>query len=170
LSKLHVNEINAKGSANTGLSINDTGRVTTPNKIAFLAVGNNNAYVTTSPIVVPVVRHNFGNGYDASTGKFTVPTGGAGLYWFHLHMGIVYTTSGGGNCYPNIKVYSAADVALYTPYTYWNQADAADYGSCHITVTYNLDEGDYVYLTFYGSNAKYYAGVGELNFQGMRMG
>ena len=170
MSKLHVNNINAKGSSNTGLSINDTGRVTTPNKIAFLAIGNNGNYVTTSPVIPSLVKHNYGNGYNSSTGRFTVPSGGAGLYWFHAHFGLVYTTASSGSCYPRLNFYNAAGSALYLPYTYWNHPASAHYGSCPITATFDLAEGDYVYLTFASSNASYYEHQSELSFQGMLIG
>ena len=174
LSKLHVNNINAKGSSNTGLSINDTGRVTTPNKIAFNAIGNvpntAGAYTSATPVKPGTVKHNFGNGYDLSTGRFTVPSGGAGLYWFHVHMGIVLTGGSGGNGGSRLFFYNAAGTQLYAPYSYWNHPAAAHYGSIPITATHDLDEGDYVYLTFFSNNATYYADGSELSFQGMLMG
>ncbi len=94
---LIVNNIEAQNykydSDTTAMTIDTTGRVTTTNKIAFKAIGNAGgaagAYVTTSPIIPGVIRHNHGSGWDNSTGRFTVPAGGAGLYWFHLHMGII---------------------------------------------------------------------------------
>ena len=71
MSTLKVDTIQHSGGT-SGMTINSTGRVTTPNKVAFYAVGNNNAYVTTSPIVVPTVRYNFGSGYDNSNDDLLV--------------------------------------------------------------------------------------------------
>lgn len=170
MSKLHVNQINAKDSDNTGLSINNTGRVTTPNKIAFLVIGNGDAYKTTSPIIPATIKYNYGSGWDASTGRFTCPSGGAGLYWFHLHMGIVKTTSGSGNCYPRMFFYNAAGTQFFAPYSYWSHPDTASYGSAPITTIQELSEGDYVYLTFQHSNAEYYDNPSELGFKGMLIG
>ena len=174
MSKLHVNEINAKGSDNTGLSINDTGRVTTPNKIAFKVIGNAGgaagAYVATSPIIPGTIRHNHGSGWDASTGRFTVPSGGAGLYWFHLHMGIVRITSNGGSAYPRLWVKNSVGTQLFVPYSYVQLPSSSSYSNCNITATWDMAVDDYVYVTFHGTNADYYADQSELSFEGMLMG
>jgi len=174
LSKLHVNEINAKGSDNTGLSINDTGRVTTPNKIAFMAVGNAGgaagAYVSTSPIKPGIVKHNLGSGYNSSTGVFTVPSGGAGLYWFHVHMGILVTQANSGNGYPRLNIYNAANSLQYSPYSYWNHPDQSSYGNASITATWVMEVGGYATVTFHSSNCDYYADGSEVAFQGMLIG
>ena len=39
-----------------------------------------------SPAIFDLVNVNLGNGYDSSTGLFTVPPGGAGLYYFYTHL------------------------------------------------------------------------------------
>ena len=170
MSKLHVNNINAKGSANTGLSINDTGRVTTPNKIAFMAIGNNGNYVTTSPVIPPTVKFNYGNGYNVSNGRFTVPVGGAGLYWFHAHMGIVLSNASGGNIGSRFYFYNAAGVQQYAPYSYWNHPSSGSYGNANITTMFDMAEGDYVGLYIFQNNGTYYADASELSFQGMLIG
>ena len=36
-------------------------------------------------IIFPNINVNIGNGYDGSTGEFTVPSGGAGLYYLYGH-------------------------------------------------------------------------------------
>ena len=173
-STIGVDTIQNSTSGTTGMTINTTGRVTATNKIAFKVIGNAGgaagAYVTTSPIIPGTIRHNHGSGWDASTGRFTVPSGGAGLYWFHLHMGIVYTTATSGNCYPRLWIKNSSDTTLYNAYTYWNHPDNASYGSAPITATWDMADGDYVYLTFHDTNAKYYADQAELSFEGMRIG
>jgi len=164
----------AHSGGTSGITINSTGRVSTPNKIAFKVIGNaggaSGAYVTTTPIIPGVISHNVGSGWDSSTGRFTVPSGGAGLYWFHLHMGIVNITTGGGSAYPRLWIKNSSDTTLHNAYTYWGHSDTASYGSCPVTVTYDLAVGDYVYLTFHSTNAVYYADQAELSFQGMRIG
>tara|TARA_B100000287_G_scaffold412721_1_gene443472 strand:+ start:1402 stop:1887 length:486 start_codon:yes stop_codon:yes gene_type:complete len=161
LSKLYVDELHPKTSG---------GAVKIPNKISFLAVGAAGAYATTSPVIPATVKYNYGNGYSSSTGRFTVPSGGAGLYWFHAHFGIVQTTSTSGSCYPRMNFYNAAGSAIYQPYTYWNHPDSASYGSCPITAIFDLAVGDYVYLTFAQTNAQYYNSASELSFQGYLIG
>ena len=37
------------------------------------------------PVNTIVIYDNLGSGYDSGTGIFTVPTGGAGLYYFFAH-------------------------------------------------------------------------------------
>ena len=173
-STIGVDTIQNSTSGTTGMTINTTGRVTNTNKIAFHVIGNANAaagaYVTTSPIIPGILKHNLGNGWNNSNGRFTVPSGGAGLYWFHLHMGIVRITAGGGSAYPRMFFYNAAGTQLFAPYTYLNLPASTAYGNCSITATYDLAVGDYVYLTFSGTNADYYADGSELGFQGMRIG
>ena len=36
-------------------------------------------------VVFPNINANIGNGYDGATGEFTVPSGGAGLYYIYAH-------------------------------------------------------------------------------------
>ena len=169
MSTLKVDTIQHSGGT-TGLTINSSGRVTDSNKIAFLVIGNAEAYVTTSPIIPATIKYNYGSGWDASTGRFTCPSGGAGLYSFQLHMGIVNITTGGGNCYPRMFFYNAAGTQVFAPYSYWSHPDTASYGSTHINTNFVLAEGDYVYLTFSQTNAVYYDNASELGFQGTRIG
>ncbi len=154
----------------TGLSINSTGRVTNPNKIAFLAIGNNGSYVTTSPVIPPTVKFNYGSGYDNSSGRFTVPAGGAGLYWFHAHFGIVLSGAVGGNIGTRFYFYNAAGAQQYAPYSYWNQTASGNYGTGHLTTMFDMAVGDYVGLYIFHSNGTYYADASELSFQGMLIG
>ena len=173
-STIGVDTIQNATSGTTGMTINTTGRVTTPNKIAFKVIGNAGgaagAYVNTTPIIPGIIKHNVGSGWDASTGRFTVPSGGAGLYWFHLHMGIIYTTATSGNGYPRLWIKNSSGTELHNTYTYFSFPDNGSYGSCPITLTYDLAVGDYVYLTFASSNTKYYAETNTLSFEGMRIG
>ena len=170
---LKVDTIQNTGGT-TGLSINSTGRVTNPNGIAFKVIGNAGgaagAYVTTTPIIPGTIKHNDGSGWDNSTGRFTVPAGGAGHYLFHLHMGIVYTTSTNGNCYPRLWIKNSGGTTLHNAYTYFSHPDAGEYGSAHITCTWDMAVGDYAYLTFSQTNAKYYADQAELSFEGYLIG
>ena len=38
-----------------------------------------------STVIFDQVYTNLGNGYDVTTGLFTVPPGGGGLYYFYVH-------------------------------------------------------------------------------------
>ena len=39
-----------------------------------------------TPVIFDEVNVNLGNGYNPTTGLFTVPPGGAGLYYFYTHL------------------------------------------------------------------------------------
>ena len=55
--------------------------------IAFHAyLGVYSSITPGSTVVFPYVNVNLGNGYSGSTGKFTVPSGGAGLYYLYVHV------------------------------------------------------------------------------------
>jgi len=167
-SVIKVNNIQNTESVDA-ITVNSSGRVTTPNKVAFLAVGNKAAYTTTSPVAPATIVYNDGGGYNASNGRFTVPTGGDGLYFFHLHMGIIYTTSTNGNGYPQM-VGMRGGTTLFSIYTYWGHPDTASYGSAHISRIHKLEAGDYVYVGYSNSSASYYDNPSELNFQGYLIG
>lgn len=67
-------------------------------KIAFSASLNNevsqNANSNLNPVIFGYIEFNYGGGYNASTGRFTVPTGQGGLYFFSISMTSHSTTSG----------------------------------------------------------------------------
>ncbi len=168
MSEINVDTINDR-TGTAGIAINSSGRVTTPNKIAFLAVGSKAAYATTSPVAPATVVYNDGGGYNSSNGRFTVPTGGDGLYWFHLHMGIVNITTGGGNAYPQM-VGMRGGTTLFSIYSYWSHSHTASYGTAHISRIHKLEAGDYVYIGMSTTNAEYYDNPSELNFQGFLIG
>ena len=41
---------------------------------------------TEAPVIFNGVNVNLGDGYDSTTGIFTAPPGGAGLYYFYTHL------------------------------------------------------------------------------------
>ncbi len=82
-----ANEISTAGinfSANglTRLSIDSSGRVTTPYQPSFAASHTNNTLVT-GEIVWGTEHFDTGSNYSTSTGRFTAPV--AGVYFFRAH-------------------------------------------------------------------------------------
>ena len=82
MSKLHVNEINAKGSDVTAMSIDTAGRVLTPALPVFFAekTATFNSTSSYQEIVYDTAHINQGNCYSTSTGRFTAPI--SGIYEF----------------------------------------------------------------------------------------
>jgi hypothetical protein len=78
-SNLKTNTIQ-NSSGTTALNIDSIGRVTTPNNPAFEAIRVSgtvgNQYAANQEIVFDGVNLNIGNGYNASTGRFTAPVSG----------------------------------------------------------------------------------------------
>ena len=72
-------------SAGNGLSIDSSGRVTTPYQPAFF-VGKTNQITLTAPttVVFNDVTFNIGSHYNSATGIFTAPV--SGRYWFSTNL------------------------------------------------------------------------------------
>ena len=92
-STLKVNTIQHTGGT-TGMTIDSSGRIKIPNIINFNVTGNGawvdhgataTVYFKTSNQAVDIIT-NVGSCYDASTGRFTVPSGMDGLYQFNCSL------------------------------------------------------------------------------------
>ena len=145
-STLKVNTI--QGASNTtttiktnggtdALTIDTSGRVKTPNVINFNVTGSggwvdhgnsDTTYFITSNQAVDIIT-NVGSCYDASTGRFTVPSGMNGLYQFTCSL---YTNETGDTT--NV-------MKIYKNGSTWNDnffltANADDYSDNSLTVTW----------------------------------
>ena len=61
--------------------------------VAFhTAFGTYSTMPINSIVVFDTVNVNLGGGYSGSTGRFTTPSGGAGLYYFYVHVSLNKTT------------------------------------------------------------------------------
>lgn len=88
MSKLYVDEIASKTGAANALTIDSSGRVLIPNKVAFKAgIASNFNPGTASRTKIPFVlsglagrETNHGNGFDVNNNWFAAPI--AGTYWF----------------------------------------------------------------------------------------
>lgn len=121
-----------------------------PDPIAFFAYpgGSNLVPANNSVVVWPNTQYNYGSGYSASTGKFTVPVQGIYLLTATMRVNTVYT----GTSYFDIMHNSTRIVRSETA----RAENDTDPGSDHITaaVTYKASVND----TFYVYN--------NLNMQG----
>lgn len=143
------------------MAIDSAGRVLKPGQPAFMAIGNNTNYITTSPVPFPSVQFNIGNHYNSSNYTFTAPV--AGRYFFHAHMGLV--NGGSGNqIYPWFSVNGSQQQYTYVNFsTTW-------YSNAHLTCVYNLAANDTVKITISVSGATYYNGGNETRFMGYLIG
>ena len=154
------------------MEIDNAGRVTMPGQVSFKAHGQDNAYITTSPLGFPSLSgrgaHNIGNHYNTANSTFTAPV--AGRYLFHVHVGIVRMTSTGGYIYPNLEVNSASIMYTYNNQSFSNSGSWNQYANSHMTQIVSLAANDVVRVTVQWGSADYYNGPGELSFAGCLLG
>ena len=144
---LKVNTIQDATNSNTALSIDSSGRVKIPNVIHFHVKGaggwkdhgsSDTTYFITSNQAVEV-QTNVGSCYDASTGRFTVPSGMDGLYQFNCHF---YTNDSGDSA--NVgRIFKNGSVWTDTFFLTANADDFSD-NSLSFSWTMSLVATDYV--------------------------
>jgi len=160
---LKVSEIQDPTNGNTALTVDSNGRILTPARPNFRAIGNTNSFATTSPIPFPSVQHNIGSHFSTSSNSFTVPI--AGVYSFHAHIGYVAVTSNAGNGQVDIRVNNTAKA-----YSYTNLPAASGYIPCSVSLLIELAVNDVVKVQFNATNASYYGGGVECQFSGYLVG
>lgn len=172
MSKLIVNTIEAQtikyDSDTTGLTLNSDGNILRPNLIAFKALGNNAAYVNTSPVPYPTVSYNYGNGYNNTTYTFTAPIDG--LYEFTAFFGIFRVNGNSGNGYPRFRA-NIGGTDTDGLYAYFQAPTSTSYVSGTLHDTYVLSANDTVKVICpSNSNWGYYNNVSECCFSGRLIG
>jgi len=84
---LKVNTIQDATNSNTAMSIDSSGRITTPARPVFLARKTSSDQqdgTTNTKITFSQVDINQGSNYDSSNSRFTAPV--TGLYYFHINL------------------------------------------------------------------------------------
>ena len=167
MSKLYVDEIASKTGGTDAMTIDSNGRILMPKQPRFCVVGNNAAYVTTSPVPFPVVRVDSTNSWSTTDSKYIVPV--AGDYYFHLDMGLVRATANNGTVYIQLKINGSLK-----GYGYFQQTSSGGgnlYGNLSIALIHTCAVGDEVQLLDGGSsNGGYYNNVSECRFSGFLLG
>lgn len=162
MSKLHVNEINAKDSdltiktSNvTAMTIDSNGYVTTPNRPAFYvhtpggSAGGGGDGTANGYLAFSVTKHNVGNHFDGT--NFTCPVAGLYSFTWHIlstgvnppnwHYGFISHAPSGGSS----SAYAYSQVYLYNE---TNVQTGTHHGA---TVTILCGAGDITALYHYGN-------------------
>ena len=84
-------------------------------------------------VIFPNIQENLGNGYDGTTGQFTVPPGGSGVYYFYVH----FLSAPGGE-YVSMHIRDNGD-PKYIAFT----SGSTGYSKCSCGAVIVLQEGRY---------------------------
>ena len=138
------------------MTIDSSGRVTTPNQPRFLAVpaGNANVSYSSQKHIYTAVAYNVGSHYDTSNGRFTAPIGG--FYWFEHRMAM----SGGNQSTLEAKIYKNGS-EFARSYLDYDGSTATD----RVQTIIQLSAGDYVeaYTHWASTNLNQYLSQGGGN-------
>ena len=169
---LEVTTIKDKTNSNTAISIDTSGRVTTPQRPAFFVRGQSNV-ATVQQIngltinsnnriaVFSSIDINVGNAFNNTTGKFTVPV--AGMYQVMFTIGYKASSSD----YTEVALYLTPNDSVDYGYIDTWSANNSPYHSSSATVLVNATVGqefamtyDLQFTTAYSSGIKEYASFG----------
>ena len=146
------------------MRIDSSGRVTVPSQPTFNAYRNTATITFTSPasFLCNATRHNVGNHFSTSTGRFTAPV--AGIYHFTFHT-IFFNAISNGSMYL-LKNGSA----LAGTHTHFSQAENSVWNTVRIATTIALNANDYVEPYNGGSSTAIYHGQSWNAFAGYLLG
>ncbi len=159
MSTLKVDTIQHSGGT-TGLTIDSSGRILQPTKPAFMARGNDNNYVQTTPIPFPSVDFNIGSHYNSSTYKFTAPV--AGIYMFGSN--VYYRCDATELALIRFMKNTSTDIGNYSSNTAGSGA-AQQQGGLQLTGLFQLSASDTVEVKF-GTTGEYFNGTTDSGFWG----
>jgi hypothetical protein len=168
---LHIGPSTAVGgftfSGSTGLVIDSSGRIKTPNQPAFLAFFSSSSDTTTNSGAVFAFNrtdYNIGSHFDTSTnvGRFTAPV--AGIYAFSWAM--FFTNSGGNTQGMNVAFlkngsqYNVSGGGSTSDAFQISNTPNSTGGTISNSATYyfNLSANDYIELYARGANVRLYQG------------
>lgn len=142
------------------MRIDASGRVTMPSQPTFNAYRNVNNYVFTSEgtFLCNATRHNVGNHFSTSTGRFTAPV--AGVYHFTFHT-IYYSTISNGS----VQLFKNGS-GLAGTHTHFSSNQSSVWNHVVIATTVSLNANDYIEpynssgsaVTLHGGTWNHFAG------------
>ncbi len=149
------------------ITIDSSGRINTPNQPIFQVVGNNDNYVTTSPVPFPIVQIDNASGFNTSTNIYTIPK--AGKWQLTSNLGIVRL----GSSDQLINYIYKGSTSLGYSYNDTSTSEG-EYHYANSTFTKIVDcaVGDEikVVVVVSGTGATYYNGQNESRFSGFLIG
>ncbi len=161
---LKVSEIQDPTNGNSALTINAQGYIS-PKVVAFHAK-QVSAIAYNNYVIFSSIDTNEGSAYNSTDGKFTVPTGGDGTYFFHSRL-VYDKDSTDTDTHYNAFTFHKNDVQIGGSNLshYYGRGDY-DYNDATIITT--LVAGDTIRI-YNGGNATLYVG-NYSTFNGFRIG
>lgn len=102
--ELDLATIKDSTGTNTAMTVDSSGRVTTPARPAFSATASTSFNMTSGTIPYDAEQFDIGGNYNASTYKFTCPV--AGIYSFSFSYYAVNLTTARASLYKNTSLYA----------------------------------------------------------------
>ena len=177
MSKLYVDEIASKTGRTSGLTIDASGRVLTPNKVAFKAgIATNFNLSSAARTKIPFVlsgltgtsdrTFNHGDGFDANNNRFVAPV--AGTYWFSAQC---YLANHDNGTYHILRFTGNDNSFVYGEGNHLGAPTLSAYGTKVITMIADLAVGDRVDVrTQSGGDGSYLLETGNTAFMGYLIG
>ncbi len=142
---LEVTTIKDKTNSNTAMSIDTSGRVTTPTRPAFHVRLSSSSGATgvQGNLVFDEEDFDIGNNYDTSNGRFTAPI--AGIYFFSFDS-LVSNSSGSqlpANNYTRVRFLKNGSSGSFSQYSY-NYSGSAQYNTINRIDCIQLSASDYI--------------------------
>lgn len=137
----------------TGLSIDSGGRVTMPTQPRLYVQGNNNSYISTSPIVFGNNVIDTAAGWNSSTNTYTVQV--AGTYMVMVDLGIILTNGNTITGYPEIVHNNNS-----SGYSYIESDAGLNYHGQSVNKMFVCSVNDTFYISW-GGTGTYYNGPRE---------
>ena len=140
------------------------GGILMPKQPRWSVRGNNDAYVTTSPVPFPTVLIDNASAFNTSTYAYTVPI--AGDYFVKVHLSILRIIGDNSYAYPHIRLNGTSQ-----GYGYFQLNEAGThYMPGVVSAVLTCAVGDTLTVTFSQSGGTYYNGAPESNFHGYLLG